>query len=289
MRRVAAAAAACIAISAGAAESDSRWYVQVDNDLVFNTDRGYSSGLRIARVAGSGELQVEWGLLHEIYSPEGKYWSPGVDDRAPTARLLLYGARHRFTPRYFETLELAAGVRGPAAQGERLTSFVHKFVDAAEVDWSREEGDQVDVQLAAVRSHKVGGFRLHYGAVAGSEQGFAHGAVEWRVGEGAALDALSPLLRYAATPPPPTTAPAGWAFFVGAGARAVAWNDMIDRNYDAFGPEIEPKRVVGRAAAGLAWVGPWGAVTFAIGAESREFDAQRRSQGFGSLTAYFCF
>ena len=289
MRRLAAAAAACAALSAAAAESDTRWYVQVDNDLVFNTDRWYSSGLRIARVEGSGDLQVEWGLLHEIYSPEGKYWYPGVDDRAPTARLLLYGARHRFTKSYFETIELAAGVRGPAAQGEHLTSFVHKFVDAAKVDWGRQEGDQVDVQLSAVRSHAVGDFHLHWGAVAGSEQGFVHGAVEWRVGEGAARVALSPILRYAATPPPPTSAPPGWAFFVGAGARAVAWNDMIDRNYDPYGPQLEPKRVVGRAAAGFAWVGSHGALTFAIATETREFDAQRRSQGFGSLTAYFCF
>ena len=289
MRGLAVALAACAALSAQAAENQTRWYVQVDNDLVFNTDRWYSSGLRLARVAGTGDLQVEWGLLHEIYSPEGKHWFPGVDDRAPTARLLFYGARHRLTTDYFETLELAGGVRGPAAQGERLTEFVHKFVDAAEVDWSRQEGNQVDIQLAAVRSHKWGDVHLHYGAVAGSEQGFAHGAVEWRIGEGAALVALSPLFRYAATPPPPATAPPGWAFFIGAGARAVGWNDMIDRNYDAFGPSLEPKRVVGRAAAGMAWVGSWGSVTFAIAAESREFDAQRRSQGFGSLTAHFAF
>ena len=289
MKRIAAVLVAFAATFAGAADSDARWYVQVDNDLVFNTDRWYSSGLRVARVAGSGELQVEWGLLHEIYSPEGKYWSPGVDDRAPTARLLFYGARHRSTAGYVETLELAAGVRGPAAQGESLTEFVHKFVDAAEVDWSRQEGDQFDIQVAAVRSHRLGDFHLHYGAVAGSEQGFAHGAVEWRIGEGAALVALSPLFRYAATPPPPATAPSGWALFVGAGARAVGWNDMVDRNYDAFGPELDPKRVVGRVGAGVAWVGSWGAVTFAIATESREFDAQRRSQGFGSLTAHLHF
>ena len=288
MRGWVAAVATCVALSANAAD-EARWYVQVDNDLVFNTDRWYSSGLRIARVGGSGDVQVEWGLLHEIYSPEGKYWFPGVDDRAPTARLLFYGARHRQTRSYVETLELAGGVRGPAARGEQLTDMVHKFADAAEVDWSRQEGDQVDVQLAAVRSHAIGDFRLHYGAVVGSEQGFAHGSVEWRIGEGAARVALSPLFRYAATPPPPTSALPGWAFFVGAGARAVGWNDMIDRNYDPLGPELEPKRVVGRAAAGLAWVGSWGSVTFAIATESREFEAQRRSQGFGSLTAHFGF
>ena len=140
MRRMAAVLATCATLGAGAAENDSRWYVQVDNDLVFDTDRWYSSGLRGGRVDGSGDLQVEWGLLHEIYSPEGKYWFPGVDDRVPTARLLFYGARHRFTRSYFETIELAAGVRGPAARGKQLTDMVHKFVDAAKVEWSRQEG-----------------------------------------------------------------------------------------------------------------------------------------------------
>jgi hypothetical protein len=287
VRRLAAAALAWASLSAGAAET--RWYLQVDNDLVFGTDRAYSSGLRIARVSGSGDLQVEWGLLHEIYSPEGKDWEPGKDDRAPAARLLLYGARHRFGADFFETIELAAGVRGPAARGEQLTDLVHEFADAAEVDWSRQEGDQADVQLSAVRSHSVGDFHLHYGAVLGSEQSFAHGAVEWRYGEGAALVTLSPLLRYAATPLPPAGSPPGWALFLGAGVRAIGHNEMIERNYDAFGPELEPKRAVGRAAAGVAWVGSWGSLTFALALDSREFDAQREPQAFGSLTAHVRF
>jgi lipid A 3-O-deacylase len=289
VRRLAAAALASAALGAGAAQEDARWYLQLDNDLFFNTDRWYSSGLRLARVAGAGDVQVEWGLLHEIYSPEGKYWSPGVDDRAPTARLLLYGARHRLTPALHETLELAAGVRGPAARGEQITDAVHKFADAAEVDWSRQEGDQVDIQLSAVRSHAFGDFHLHYGAVVGTEQVFAHGALEWRHGEGAARVALSPLLRYAATPPPPVSAPPGWAVFAGAGVRAIAHNAMIERNYDPLGPELDPRRVVGRAAAGFAWVGAWGSLTFALALDSREFDAQREPLPFGSLTLHLAF
>jgi hypothetical protein len=203
--------------------------------------------------------------------------------------MLLYGARHRSGASFLETIELAAGVRGPAARGEQLTDLVHKFADAAEVDWSRQEGDQVDVQLSAVRSHSAGGLRLHYGAVVGSEQSFAHGAVEWRYGEGAALASLSPVFRYAATPPPPAGSPPGWAVFVGAGARAIGHNAMIERNYDPHGPELEPRRGVGRAAAGVAWAGSWGSLTFAVVLESREFDAQREPQAFGSLTAHVGF
>ena len=287
MRRLA-AALLCFAAGAAAAEPEARWYLQMDNDFFFGTDRAYSSGLRLARVAGAGPVQVEWGVLQEVYSPEGKYWRPGTDDRAPTARLLLYGARHRQSPGVFDTLELALGVRGPSALGEQVTDIAHKWADAAEVDWSRQERDELDVQLAAVRSHAVGGFHLHYGAVAGNQQAFAHGAVEWRHGTGAAAAALSPVLRFAATPPP-TPAAAGWAVFAGAGVRGVARNAMIERNYDPFGPELEPRRAVGRAAAGIAWVGAWGAAAFALAVDSREFDAQREPQAFGSLTLHVRF
>ena len=289
MKRALAALAAFAALAAEGAGTEARWYLQMDNDFFFGTDRNYSSGLRVGRVAGEGEVQVEWGLLQEVYSPEGKYWVPGTDDRAPTARLLAYGARHRHTPSFFETLELAAGVRGPSALGEQVTDIAHKWADAAEVDWSRQEGDEIDVHFAAVRSHPVSGFLLHYGAVAGNQQAFAHGGIEWRHGTGAAVAALAPLLRYAATPPPPASSAPGWALFAGASVRAVAHNAMIERNYDPLGPELEPRRAVGRAAAGVAWVGSWGAVTFALALDTREFDAQREAHAFGSLTAHVRF
>jgi hypothetical protein len=274
--------------TAGAGEA-SRWYLQMDNDFFFGTDRNYSSGLRLGRVAGVGEVQVEWGLLQEIYSPEAKYWVPGKDDRAPTARLLVYGARHRLAPGFFETLELAAGVRGPSALGEQVTDIAHHWADAAEVDWSRQEGDEIDVQVSAVRSHSFGDFHVHYGAVLGNQQAFAHGGLEWRYGTGSAVAALSPLLRFAATPPPPAAAVPGWALFAGASVRAVGHNAMIERNYDAFGPALEPRHGVGRAAAGLAWVESWGSLTFGLAVDSREFDAQREPHAFGSVTRHVGF
>lgn len=291
MRRAPAAVLALAALTASAADevSASRWYLQMDNDFYFGTDRNYSSGLRLGRVTGVGEIQVEWGLLQEVYSPEGKYWAPGKDDRAPTARLLLYGARHRRAPASLETLELAAGVRGPSALGEQVTDIAHKWADAAKVDWSRQEGDEIDVQLSAARSHAIDGFHLHYGAVAGNQQAFAHGGIEWRHGTGAAGAALSPLLRFAATPPPPATAEPGWAVFAGASIRGIAHNAMIKRNYDPYGPELEPKRGVGRAAAGLAWVAGWGSLTFGLAVDTREFDAQREPHTFGSLTLHVGF
>jgi len=88
LRRLAAALLAC-ALTPAAAGEPARWYVRIDNDAFFNTDRWYSSGLRLARVEARGDHEIELGLVHEIYAPEAKRYEFGVVDRAPAARLLL--------------------------------------------------------------------------------------------------------------------------------------------------------------------------------------------------------
>jgi lipid A 3-O-deacylase len=280
-----------IALTATAAAANGpapRWYVQVDNDLVFGTDRWYSSGVRIARVTTSGDTLNEWGLLQEVYTPEAKYWDPGVDDRSPTARLLAYGARHWKAPESFTTFEATLGVRGPSALGEEVTRAIHKIISAPKVDWSRQDSDQVDAQVALVRSQRISDFYIHYGAVAGTEQVFGHAGVEWRVGPPSTQAALSPAMRYVATPPP-AAGECGWGAFVGASVRAVASNRMIRRNYDPYGPELEPRHTVGRAVLGINTVQDWGSLTFALVQDTREFDAQRKPQAFGSLTVHVEF
>jgi hypothetical protein len=272
-----------LATGVAAAEPGPRWYLQVDNDVVAGTDRWYTSGVRIARVAPAGPVETEWGILQEIFTPEAKYWAPGIDDRAPTARLLAYGARHWLEPAAFTTVEVALGVRGPSALGEETTDAVHKIISAPKVDWSRQESDRFDGHVAAVRTLQLSDFHVHFGGVVGTEQVFAHAGLEWRFGAPAARAASSPAMRFAATPPP-AAGEGGWGGFIGANVRGVARNAMIRVNYDPAGPEIEPRRAVGRAMAGVACVQRWGTATFAVAYESKEFDAQRREHTFGSLT-----
>jgi lipid A 3-O-deacylase len=281
LRRALAVFAALAASQACA--GDARWYVQVDNDVVAGTDRWYTSGVRIARVSAPGPVETEWGILQEIFTPEAKYWAPGIDDRAPTARLLAYGGRHWLEPSAFSTVEIALGVRGPSALGEEVTRAIHKVISAPKVDWSRQESDRFDGHVAAVRTLRFGPFNAHLGGVVGTEQVFAHGGIEWRFGDEAASGASSPAMRFAATPPP-SAREGGWGGFIGANIRGVGRNEMIRVNYDPAGPEVEPKRAVARAMIGLAGVQRWGSVTFAVVGESREFDAQRKAHTFGSLT-----
>lgn len=261
-----------------------RWYLHHDNDVVFATDRWYTSGVRLARVQDRGDYALEWGLLQEIYTPEAKKFVPGTVDRAPAARLLVSLVRHDNWVQCFQTFELAIGVRGPAAQGRRATDLVHRLVAAPDVDWTREEANRLAVQLGAVRSVRVGSAVVHYGAVVGSERSFGHAAAELRIG----ADMAPQLLRFAATPPP-AAGPSGWGAFVGVGARAVVRDEPLSRGYDAQLPAPDRERWVGRLATGVGTVQRWGSVLFALAIDTREFDGQRVPHRFGSLVIHLDF
>jgi len=285
LKRPAVAVLLAFAATVAAAE-DARWYLQVDNDVPFATDRWYTSGVRIARLSGA----VEWGLVQEVYTPDAKHWTPGVSDRVPVGRLLASFAFHDRTFAHFQTLEIAAGVRGPAALGRQATEAIHHLIPAPAADWSRQLDNRFDAQVAAVRSQSLGNDRLkaHVGAVLGRDVAFAHAGIELRAG--ANESASSTLLRFAPTPPWGGGAPApGFTAVLGASARAVARNALLERDYDPFGPGLAKRRSIARLVAGVSWSQPWGAVTFELAQDSREFDAQTTPHRFGSLALYVAF
>ena len=284
-RGMLAALALCAATAAAAADEDQpRWYLQIDNDVAFGTDRWYSSGIRIARV----HRDIEWGLVQEVYTPEAKHWQPGRNDRAPVGRLLVSAARHHHAPGVHHTAELAAGVRGPAALGEESTDAIHRLIPAPEVDWSRQLENRFDAQLALVRSQSLGSDRVkaHGGVVIGRDVSFVHAGLEWRVGAREAMS--SALLRFAPTPPE-EPCEYGWSAMAGVSARGVARNALLERNYDPFGPAITRRRAVARIVGGVAWAQSWGGVSLELAQDSREFDGQRTPHRFGSLALHLNF
>jgi hypothetical protein len=281
-------AAALLAGSAGAfaADEGARWYLQIDNDVVFGTDRWYTSGVRLARVASHGDHEVEWGLTQEVYTPEAKRFAPGVTDRLPSARLLLSAARHDRLATCFQTIELALGVRGPSARGRESTDLIHQVIPAPEVDWSQQEGDRFDGQVAFVRSHSFRPLVLHYGASLGSQLALAHVGAELRTGAGAGPEISTGLMRFASTPP--LAQGRGWGAFAGLSARVIARNELLQRGYGDGAP-IERNRFVSRLAAGLTWAQGWGSVAFTLAQDSREFEGQRTPHRFGSLAVHVGF
>ena len=278
---------ACLALAvlapASAAE-EARWYVRIDNDVVFGTDRWYTGGQRIARVKDGLELAIE----QDIYTPDARDWNPGKDDRVPASRLLASGAWHDVGAGYYQTIELALGVRGPAALGRQTTSAIHQVISAPHVDWSRQLGNQIDAQLALVRSQAVlsDRFRIHAGASLGNQVTFAHAGFEVRAGD---TTLYSAPLRFAPTPPFSSAATQRWSAYAGASIRAVARNELISRNYDPLGPELEPRRSLSRLAVGAAWIARWGTLSLDLVQDAKEFDAQTAPQRFGSLAIHLPF
>jgi hypothetical protein len=197
-------------------------------------------------------------------------------------------ARHDRDATMFQTIELQLGVNGPSALGRQSTDYVHRWIPAPEVDWSRQERDRLDASAIITRSHVQGPFVMHYGAALGTIVSLAHAGAEFRFGPSQA--ALSPLLRMAATPPLPLPGGNGnWGGFIGAGARAVLRNEMIGRNYDPGAADIERKKTVARVAAGLTWSGSWASASFALARDTREFAGQRAPHAFGSLAVSIDF
>lgn len=275
--------------AAAAPEIPARWYLQIDNDVVFVTDRWYTSGVRLARVVNTDGHEWELGFVHEVYTPEQRNWEPGRSDRAPTARLLLDGARHTRMADVFDTIEVQAGVRGKSARGEQTTKFVHRAIPARDVDWDRQLPNRFDGSLIFARSFNEQPFRVHYGVNIGTQLVFGHMGAEMRFGPGS-RDIDFQVMRFAATPPFEHHKDGrGWSVFAGASVRAVAHNGMIGPNYDPGGKPINEQPVVGRLAAGAAWTFTNASVTFSLVHDTREFAEQRKPQQFGSLAVHWAF
>ena len=284
MTRFIAIAACLVATAAFAGEDPARWYLRMDNDFFFHTDRWYTSGVRLARVKDGWE----WGLAQDIYTPEAKYESPTLQDRAPTARLLASVAKHVVGEATFDTFQIDAGVRGPSALGEQAQDAAHRIVDSGvKLYWDRQLPDEFDGSVIAVRTLSLpANLRTHFGAVIGNQVSFAHLGIEWRIGEAASPS--SALMRFAATPPFAGNAQ-GWSAFLGASARGVARNELLSKNYYVYGPELEKKNEVTRLTGGIAWSRRWGDLEIDLAQDSREFVGQRAAHAFGSVALHVNF
>jgi hypothetical protein len=291
VRQAARGLAALAAFAAFAVHAaDPGWYLQVDNDVVFGTDRWYTSGVRVAHVEPRADHAIEWGLLQEIYTPEAKRANPV--DRPNAARLVASLARHELSDRDWRTLELDLGVTGPAALGRQAQALVHRFVPAPHEDWSHQRSNRLDAQLAWTRTQRIAATPLlnaNYGAVLGSQVAFAHAGIELHLGDGAAMKMESPALRFAATPPLASSDEASWSPFLGASMRAMAWNHLLDFAPGFAEESLHMRRVVTRLAGGIAFQAHGLRAVLALLRDSREFDGQRRGQAVGSLTLHLDF
>jgi hypothetical protein len=289
-----------------------------ENDTLGGTDRYYSSGVQIAWRSPSTELpgllrfldqqadallgpgSVRWGagLVHSIYTPENtQRRNPDPNDRPYAGHL--YGALvlQRDTGSSLSTLELQAGVVGPAALGEFVQNSVH---EAIRVDttrgWDRQLKDELALNLVFERTLRTPTLRvgpmeadlLPSATLAlGNVSTYGAAGLTFRVGQGLDADYGAPRLR------PALVGSAffqpreefGWYAFVGGQGRAVARDLFLDGNtWRDGGPSVDKRPLVADVSAGLVvhWRGFRAAYSHVWRTE--EFYGQRGGlQSFGSV------
>lgn len=155
-----------------------------------------------------------------------------------------------------QTLSLRLGAIGPAALGEPVQNGLHRlFGQPTTQGWGWQVRAQPVVQL--------GGSRLVVWHEAGSGVDVV-GRTALRVGTPVTDAAVGAMLRLGARPLEPTwpgetigaAEPEGWQAFVGAEARAVARDALIDGRPYHYASPVRREPLVGRAFVGASWA-PW--------------------------------
>ena len=287
-----------------------------ENDLLAGTDRYYTSGVQAAWrsapyeppawiAAGPGIVlpadgSLRWGLAfgQNIFTPDDTTLrNPDPNDRPYAGWLYGSGSLSSTTPTAYGSSELQLGMVGPSALGEQTQNGVHDILNVDRAyGWDYQLKDEPGVNLVLTRQWRLNsepiwddiavGFVPSLTASLGNVQTYGSAGLMVRVGNDLSADFGPPRMR------PSVSGSAfyepvrrwGWYVFAGFDARAVALDIFLDGNTWRDSRSVDKETFVGEATAGFAVFTPIGRVTFSYAARTREFQAQRESAQFGSIS-----
>jgi lipid A 3-O-deacylase len=297
--------------------------LQLENDLVENTDRHYTHGTRFSYLTHEGDIpdnvndaadalplfdssgrkRASFILGQNMYTPS----NISLRDPPPTDRPYagwLYGGVGLVsdTGSRLDTLELDLGIVGPQSYAEDTQKFVHHFIGAKQPQgWNHQLKNEPGVVLTYERTWRglAQSYPLDFAAdlspYAGGSVGnvFTHaaGGMILRIGRDLPDDYGPPLIR----PSLPgsdffvPTSGFGWYLFAGVEGRAVARNIFLDGNTFTDSASVDKRTWVGDFQYGIAMT--IGATRIALTQinRTREFKGQQHPDSFGALTVGFRF
>ena len=327
MTRTAALAALFLALGpdAWAQERADRGTMSLtyENDFFGPTDRNYTNGVRAGWVTGEvapfayegtltrllagdgpARLRRSYALGHSIYTPRDTLATEALPDQHPYAGYAYgeYGLLVEQDGR-LDRLALQLGLVGPSAGGEWIQNEVHDILGEPRVmGWDNQVGDEVivsasyDAQWRALSAGDAAlGFDLvpNVGARLGNFQTYASAGVKVRVGS-ALADSYGPPRVEPGLPGAGVLVPTdglAWHVFAGLQGRAVAHDITLDGSFlDGDGdPSVDSRTFVGDAQLGVAVQRGTFGLTYTHVFRSDEFEAQRGTHEFGSLSVLFRF
>lgn len=296
----------------------------VENDLFYDTDRRYTSGVRASYMTAKGDepawlreaamelpmfnwhsdIRVEYALGQSMFTATDKLQrNPPQGDR-PYAGWL-YGSVGLVarTNNILDQMLVSIGMVGPASGAHETQDFIHSIVNSPEAQgWDTQLKNEPTLQLTYQRSWQSPEFRLpagfgidatpHMGAALGNVYTYANTGAMLRFGQNLPVDFGPPRVQ----PSLPGSgyferAPGGfgWYLFGGVDGRAVAHNIFLDGNTFKNSRSVEKENFVGDAQFGLAVVIDGVRLAYTHVLRTREYEGQDASDQFGAFSVSLKF
>lgn len=285
------------------------------------TDRWYTSGVRLGWTSGEGSLPGPLGWVDDglsgLLGPANTRWSvslgqnfftpinkrrrePDPQDR-PYAGIL-YGTigLDRRSWGTADRFELQLGVIGPASFARDTQSFVHHAIDdPVPQGWGKQLRNEPVFNVNAERIWRLPlagtGFGdvdalPAVGAQLGTVRVAASAGARVRFGQGLERDFGTPRIRHTiADAPPPVGEGFGWYVFGGIGGYVVGRDITLDGNTWRDSRSVDRKPLVADFEAGAAVFWQNVRLSYTQVWRTKEFDGQRERFTFGSVSLAFSF
>lgn len=312
----------CLAAASDAVASDRResgtLSLVFENDLFYDTDRHYTSGVRASWLSAAGDtpewvsgparmfplfpdegtLRVSYALGQNMYTPSDiKLENPPPDDH-PYAGWL-YGSIGLIaeTGMRLDQLSLTLGIVGPASLAEPTQKFIHRQVSSPEPrGWDTQLHNEPGIVLTYQRSLRsfvaepIAGFDFdvtpHAGGALGNVFTYANAGATLRFGQELSLDYGPPSIQ-PSLPGSGFFTPSeglGWYLFAGIEGRAVARNIFLDGNTFRDSRSVDKRPLIGDLQFGAAVT--WGTtrLSYVHLIRTQEFVGQGQRSEFGGLS-----
>jgi hypothetical protein len=305
-----------------AADGKGTLTLSLENDLFATSrDRHYTHGTEINFVSDTyvphwfqtlaawmpfystnDDTRFSWALGQQFFTPTNLQASALQTDDRPYAGWLYtsFGllTDHHEQGRHVDSFELTLGTVGPDSGAESTQREVHEFIgsDVAQ-GWDNQLHNEVTVDISYDRQWMLPIIENHLdlvphtGFMLGNSQRYIGAGFSLRIGSGLDADFGPPLIR------PVTSAaryfkpsqPFFWYLFIGTHGRYVGHNIFLDGNNDGDSHSVDAREWVGDAQAGLIIGYQDWRVTMTHIARSREFEGQKETDKFGSLSISYRF
>jgi hypothetical protein len=303
-------------------EGRAAFTIQFENDIFFDTDQHYTSGVGFNYTTApqetpdlardvttalpflfddrNAEIRANYEIAQDIFTPRRTgLVVPDPNDRPYAGYLYAGFSVLSRTDTNLDQLELQAGVIGPASLAEDAQNWVHTVIgDHKALGWHYQLRDEPGLELTYQRAVKIippqslfGVFfdiEPHYGAAVGNVYDYVNVGAMARVGINLPDDFGPPRLE-PSLPGSNFYEPNGFSAYVfgGVDGRAVGRNIFLDGNSFQDSASVVKKPFVGDLQIGAAIALDFARLSFTHVFRTKEFKTQQSADQFGSVNLTF--